>query len=528
MAHRLRLAAGKDPMPVHDALVRMIRRWESGRGGMTERYELLYAAALGIEPDRLRLGSDIAENSESETLMQSNIDDGPTLLRVLLTERHWQVFKTFEVKFARAAAELAAQEGEPSLAKVCVSRRQFERWYAGTVKSQPYPDACRVLEHIPEENSHNLVFSPLRGEEDDEEVMRRRAFLLNAALLAAIGKTDPVMALETVRRGLNQSFPGRSEADLSEWNEIASEYGETYLSTAPAELINSLIVDFSCLQEAFRRYPQDAAQRELYRVSSLLAGFVAQTVANLGHANEARRWWRTARHAADRSGNSYSALWVRGREIIHSMGERPITAVLGLIEEAECLIDGAPHELVLEFLGGKAQTLAVAGRKPDAETTLTQLRERFEATPFTGYSGSLLAWGEERLWNTESFTYSRLGNYGCTESAQQAASALYRYDPSNLRWPAGIEMNRAFCMVRNGAVAEGVAHARKIIAELPTGQQTRGIFIHGRDVLNAVPPAQSNKPAIIEYREWLDSSFSTPRAQLSALQAGISHQADRS
>ncbi len=43
-------------MPVHDALVRMIHRWESGRGGITERYELLYAAALEIEPDMLRNG----------------------------------------------------------------------------------------------------------------------------------------------------------------------------------------------------------------------------------------------------------------------------------------------------------------------------------------------------------------------------------------------------------------------------------------------------------------------------------------
>ena len=40
-ARQLRKAAGNDPMPVHDALVRMIYRWE--RAGLrTERYELLY------------------------------------------------------------------------------------------------------------------------------------------------------------------------------------------------------------------------------------------------------------------------------------------------------------------------------------------------------------------------------------------------------------------------------------------------------------------------------------------------------
>ncbi len=52
MARRLRQTAGDDQMPVHDALVRMVRRWER-EGLRTERYELLYAAALGVEPEQL-------------------------------------------------------------------------------------------------------------------------------------------------------------------------------------------------------------------------------------------------------------------------------------------------------------------------------------------------------------------------------------------------------------------------------------------------------------------------------------------
>jgi len=40
----------------------------------------------------------------------------PTLLRVLLTERHWQKFETFEAQFRRAAHELAEEAGEPVVA----------------------------------------------------------------------------------------------------------------------------------------------------------------------------------------------------------------------------------------------------------------------------------------------------------------------------------------------------------------------------------------------------------------------------
>ena len=49
MARQLRRAAAGDSLPVHDALVRMIRRWER-EGLRTERYELLYRKALATAP----------------------------------------------------------------------------------------------------------------------------------------------------------------------------------------------------------------------------------------------------------------------------------------------------------------------------------------------------------------------------------------------------------------------------------------------------------------------------------------------
>jgi hypothetical protein len=342
-----------------------------------------------------------------------------------------------------------------------------------------------------------------------------------------MSKADPAAALEVVRRGLGRSFPDRHDADVSEWGEIAAEYGEIYAATAPADLVRSLMVDFSFLQDAFQRYSQDAAQRELYRASALLAGFLAQTVNNLGYSIEARRWWRTARYAGDRSGDPYSALWVRGREVIHAMGERPVTAVLRLIEDAGQFAGDAPLAPVLELLAGKAQTLAIAGRDTEARDALHQVRGRFEAGSFGGYSGSLLAWGEERLVNTESFAYSRLGDYQGTERAQIQASALYRYDPSNVRWPTGVELNKAFCIARGGDVDEGVSYARKVIMQLPAAHQTQDMFLSARDVLSAVPRAEAGRPAVNEYRDWLDSSFSVAATGASVLSTDGSRPAGR-
>lgn len=54
-ARQLRRAAKGGAMPAHDALVRMVYRWER-QGLRTERYELLYARTLAITSERLASG----------------------------------------------------------------------------------------------------------------------------------------------------------------------------------------------------------------------------------------------------------------------------------------------------------------------------------------------------------------------------------------------------------------------------------------------------------------------------------------
>jgi transcriptional regulator with XRE-family HTH domain len=53
MARRLRRAAGDSPLPDNCDLARMVHRWERGTYRPSERYELLYAAALGVRPEEL-------------------------------------------------------------------------------------------------------------------------------------------------------------------------------------------------------------------------------------------------------------------------------------------------------------------------------------------------------------------------------------------------------------------------------------------------------------------------------------------
>lgn len=398
-------------------------------------------------------------------------------------------------EFATVLDEALDSGGE--LARLADSRKPVSR----TSTSMSAPSGS---------GDHKMITIPARdfwetGYDSGEELMRRRAFLANVAALTGLGAADTPAAIEAIRQELNLSFAEeRAAADVDEWQEIALEYGESYPVLAPAELIRSLTVDMCGLQLALRRHTGIHAQRDLFRVTALLSAFTAQTITNMGQAHDAMRWWRTAKTAADRSRDSYSALWVRSREIVRAMESRPVPTILRMIEDAEGISDSAPPEASLELIAGKAQTLALAGRERDAFHALGQLEERFGELQ-TGYSGSVLSWGQERLHNTESFIYSRLGYLTKTEAARTDGRALY--DMTNVRWPAGLELNLAFCLVRNGDVTEGLNHAQALIVSLPGGQRDNPIIDDARKLLRLVPLKDHRSAEVQQYREWVTYSI---------------------
>ena len=343
--------------------------------------------------------------------------------------------------------------------------------------------------------------------EDGEEMLKRRAFV-QAAVLARLGLGVGGIAaiLEAVRHELDRSIADeRGAAGVDEWQAIALDHGQAYLVTAPATLLQMLIVDLHGLELAMQRHPDERAQRELVRVGALLAAVTAHTVADLGGLVEARRWWRSARRAADEAADPYTVFWVRGLEVVHAGYERrPVEATLRLVAEAEARFDltAAPPAVLSEFLSGKAQTLALAGRHGEAERVLCQVRE----LPMSAaHRDSMFDFAEENLRYTESFVYSHAGRFAEAEQAQQAALTLYT--DSNPRDPAKIELQRALCLVRSGDFAQGAGHAQAIITDLPMMHRCRVFADLGQKVLGAIPAGERRHSWAQEYRECLESSL---------------------
>ncbi|MEV6499723.1 DNA-binding protein [Streptomyces prunicolor] len=72
------------------------------------------------------------------------MDERPrTLLKTLVAQRHWR-YGDFVGHFTRTAEKVIKK----GTANPTISEAQFRRWTAGTIRTLPGPDACRVLEEM--------------------------------------------------------------------------------------------------------------------------------------------------------------------------------------------------------------------------------------------------------------------------------------------------------------------------------------------------------------------------------------------
>jgi transcriptional regulator with XRE-family HTH domain/tetratricopeptide (TPR) repeat protein len=351
-----------------------------------------------------------------------------------------------------------------------------------------------------------IVGTPLEGIDE----MRRRTFALGMATAGlAVAGASPVeaaaSAAEAVRHGLLSSVPGATSIDeLEEWEILVNEYAVRHLTTAPATLLRSYLIDLQQLNLVLSTNPKSTTL-DLYRVAAVLTSFTAWTYGNLQACDQAGRWWRTAHRLAAASRDNQTRVWVSAQEIIMALYQqtRPVDVILNAVAHAESLAASVPHTPATAWLYcGKAQVLGMAGRAHEAETALQQLRETFSglASSVTRDGESFLGWPETRLRYTESFAYSHLGNFRAASTAQDQALRLF---PSAvLRDPLKVELQRALCLARSGDSADAASHAVAQLSTIDQAQHDLPMADLAARVLRSLP-ASRNSDEISELQRYV-------------------------
>jgi hypothetical protein len=328
--------------------------------------------------------------------------------------------------------------------------------------------------------------------------VNRREFLM----VLAGGVAAPQVALEAARHALATGLERAGGSGPDDWLAIAAEYTRDYYTNPPADLLRQLTIDLLVLPHVIEQEPNQSRVAQLHAVAAQLAVVGAKSLTDLGRIREARRWWSTARTAADLSANMEIQVWTRDWEAVNGLHtRRPVTAMLSLADQALGIAGGLPCSGTAGVLAARAQALALMGRHAEAAATLHRLADVSAELP-SGVQAddiSLFGWPECRLRHTESYVHTYLGNTRLAYAAQDRALRLYPQELAKER--AEMEVQRARCLVIDGHVTEGVAYANGVLDGLASIHHE--LIELGQDLVAAVPLSERSRPAIAEFRERL-------------------------
>ncbi|WP_329109739.1 helix-turn-helix transcriptional regulator [Micromonospora sp. NBC_01699] len=322
-----------------------------------------------------------------------------------------------------------------------------------------------------------------------DDGMQRRT-VLRALSALAVGTGPPLVGLEALRQGLGHAVDGE---DHDEWQQIALDYGRAYYLTPPDVLMEQVTADLAVLQ-AVMAESSSRQKTGLLRAAAQLSVIVAMTLTATGRLHMARRWWSTARRAADESRCVDTQVLARAWDVTNGCYDgRPLSQVIERSDEAIALAGNRASAGSAGLYAGRAQALALAGRHDEALTAVRQVAEITARLPseITNDAASLWAWPEHRLRHTESYVATHTGNLADADAAQDRALVLYPECQARLR--TQVSLHRASCLIQKGHVGEGLRFAADLLDELPVEQHNKLLYEVARHVMAVVPTAERRR-----------------------------------
>ena len=329
------------------------------------------------------------------------------------------------------------------------------------------------------------------GTSGKEAATERRQVLRLAAVSAGIGALG--ISSETLRQGIGASYADDFRS-IADWERACVDHLYALRTRPPAQVAADLLMDLETVKRQ-KGSSSPAEAPDLERVTAALASVQANALTRLGDHGAALRWWHTARQAADASGNLELRVLVRAEEAGHGLyGQRAPETVLALVREAQQLL--GPAKPSVDLLTTQAKALSALGRHDEARQTLNALHDAADK----GVSPDPLGfWKPDQIHFTESWVYAETGDASKADTARDKVLGF----AVDYQYRANVRLHEALCMVVNGATAEGALRAAGVIDALEPAYLSQHVRHTGRMVLNAVPPAQHDHPAVAALRDLL-------------------------
>jgi hypothetical protein len=355
----------------------------------------------------------------------------------------------------------------------------------------------------------NRAAGPVSAEAGEEDIVLRRTLL---QLLAGAGVAldgQFLGAVDHVRRRMDDTLISAtvSPSMLDQWEEATLGYGQQYQATPSLRVLCDVLLDFSEVRRMCAQRQPIELQERLCRVAAQLAGLCGRIMNSLGDHRLARSFFRTARTAADETGDRALRAWVTAREALVPMYYGDPREALHLARRAQdqagrtpCVAAAMAPAIEARALG----QLALRGRAdaaPSARRALVRGRAVFEQLPKRDTSDLAFGFTERQLAFYEGDTYTNLGDPHHAEVGLNHALTLYsaqeRIDRTLVR------LDRAICKFQLGEPEQALVVGRDAILDLPDEHRSDMLMHRGRQLAAAVVKKHGDMPAVRDFREVL-------------------------
>jgi len=350
--------------------------------------------------------------------------------------------------------------------------------------------------------------------EEQEDVLRRTLLqLIGGATVPLDGRFFG--AVDGVRRHLDDALlrSGVAATTLDQWEEAAAGYGRQYMTVTPLRLLCDVLLDLGDVRRMCETRQSIEAQERLCRLASQLSTLSGMIMIDIGDHRLARSFFRTARTAADETGDRALRGWVVAREALVPLYYGDAREALRLARISQDL--AGRTTCAASALAPMIEARALAKTGPGRPAVAAQAKRAIARAHavFAQLSGDQTAdttfgYTERQLLFHEG---EALAGLGAAEADRLLAHAFDAYPATERLDRSLIRFDRAMFKLVRGEVEEALRIGEETIRELPADNRPEIVLHRARDLAQAAAATSGGNAVVQGFRE-----------QLAALPAAVS------
>jgi tetratricopeptide (TPR) repeat protein len=351
-----------------------------------------------------------------------------------------------------------------------------------------------------------------RADDDDDDDQLRRMLIRQMTVAGCRVDGRFLGAVDRIRRRMDDALLGGtvSASIIDTWEQSAIGYGRQYMTVPPLRLLCDVLLDLGDVRRMCEERQQLEFSERLCRLACQLAGLAGISMLDIGDHRLARSFFRTARTAADETGDRQLRAWVAAREALVPLyygdpGEAAALAGGGTDLAGRCRCVAAVMAPVVEARAhARLASRNCQGRRAAlgrARAVLDRAADAIADLPAEHSSDTALGYTERQLYFHTGDALVLLGDWqGAFRAFSQAAQL---YPATEVLDCALVALGQARCLLESDEPVQALTVARDAVLGLPPEHRTDLVQQVARMLGQTATMRHPSLPALSQYREAL-------------------------